>query len=229
MDRPTRASRDRGKLPELTNAEIDDREAVNGLLQFDLMIALIDQALALEDLVLTPELVSELQGIAVQGLEETAGQIREEPVSIGGTTHVPPPWQDVPALLQEMCDYVSEYWDTATAEHLAAYVMWRLNWIHPFTNGNGRTSRVISYMVFCAKLGFNLPGESTIPEIIDRDKGRYYLALEEADARWIERETQGLANQQADVGQMEQVILDALDVQLSAIDLDDNDGPLIED
>jgi hypothetical protein len=34
----------------------------------------------------------------------------------------------------------------ATAIHLAAYLMWRLNWIHPFADGNGRTARMTSYV-----------------------------------------------------------------------------------
>lgn len=221
MGRPTRKSRERGELPQLTDAEIDDLEAVNGLLQFDRMNALIDESVALETLTMTPEIVVELQGIAVQGLEETAGQIREVEVRIGGTSHVPPPWQEVPTLLQEMCDYVSGHWNTATAEHLSAYVMWRLNWIHPFTNGNGRASRVLSYLVLCAKLGLNVPGDTTVPEIIDSDKGGYYRALDEADARWRERDTPFQQSQQADVSLMESVILNALDVQLADIEPDE--------
>ncbi|MBL8221394.1 MAG: Fic family protein, partial [Bryobacterales bacterium] len=31
-------------------------------------------------------------------------------------------------------------------------VMWRLNWIHPFFGGNGRTARSASYLVLCASL-----------------------------------------------------------------------------
>ena len=59
--------------------------------------------------------------------------------------------------------------------------MWRLNWIHPFADGNGRTSRAVSYLVLCAKSGIRLPGTVTIPEIISRNKQPYYDALEEVD------------------------------------------------
>ena len=30
----------------------------------------------------------------------------------------------------------NDNWDDSTPVHLASYVMWRLNWIHPFTDGN---------------------------------------------------------------------------------------------
>jgi Fic family protein len=57
-----------------------------------------------------------------------------------------------------------------------------LNWIHPFTDGNGRTARALSYLVLCIRLGYRLPGTRTIPEFISDDKTPYYKALEAADA-----------------------------------------------
>jgi Fic family protein len=49
----------------------------------------------------------------------------------------------------------------STPIHLAAYLMWRLNWIHPFADGNGRTSRIISYVVLSIRAGAILPGTPT--------------------------------------------------------------------
>ena len=60
--------------------------------------------------------------------------------------------------------------------------MWKLNWIHPFVDGNGRTSRIVSYIVLCCKLGFLLPGQNTIPEQIASEKDPYYDGLDAADA-----------------------------------------------
>ena len=97
---------------------------------------------------------------------------------------MPPPHEDVPGYVDDLCEYVVGKWDTSYATHLAAYVLWRLNWIHPFEDGNGRTSRAASYFVLCAKLGYKLPGARTIPEFIARDKTPYYRALESADAAW---------------------------------------------
>ena len=67
--------------------------------------------------------------------------------------------------------------------HLAAYVLWRLNWIHPFADGNGRTARAVSYVVMSIKLDSLLPGAPTIPEQIAGNKKPYYDALEAADQR----------------------------------------------
>lgn len=56
-----------------------------------------------------------------------------------------------------------------------------VNWIHPFTDGNGRTSRALAYYVLCAKIGYRLSGHETVPEQIAADKRPYYAALEAAD------------------------------------------------
>ncbi len=55
---------------------------------------------------------------------------------------------------------------------------------HPFTDGNGRTSRAVAYYVLCAKVGYLLPGHETVPEQIAADKRPYYEALEAADHAW---------------------------------------------
>ncbi|ARQ62090.1 hypothetical protein Kim5_PD00082 (plasmid) [Rhizobium sp. Kim5] len=60
--------------------------------------------------------------------------------------------------------------------------MWRLNWIHPFSDGNGRTSRMVSYLVLCVKLQLPLPGVKTIPDQIVDNRRPYFDALEAADA-----------------------------------------------
>ena len=83
-----------------------------------------------------------------------------------------------------MCDYVNAEWEARSAIHLASYVMWRLNWIHPFADGNGRTSRIVSYIVLSVKLNSMLPGVPTIPDQIADDKAPYYDALEQADKAW---------------------------------------------
>jgi Fic family protein len=69
---------------------------------------------------------------------------------------------------------------------LAAFVLWKLNWIHPFTDGNGRTSRALSYLVLCVRLGVHLPGTNAIPEQISTNKHPYYEALEKADVAALE-------------------------------------------
>jgi len=105
-----------------------------------------------------------------------------------------------------MCEYVNNNWSTKSAVHLAAYVLWKMNWIHPFADGNGRTARAISYVVLSIKLDSLLPGTPTIPEQIAADKQPYYKALETADREWT--------NEKVDVSELETVIDAMLSQQL---------------
>ena len=87
--------------------------------------------------------------------------------------------------------------------------MWRLNWIHPFADGNGRTSRIASYLVLTVKSGFVLPGVPSILDQITDDRSGYFQALDAADAAL--RDTG-----QVDVSQMEELLVGMLAHQLAA-------------
>lgn len=181
-------------------------EARNGLLQFDEVLNLIDQSKT--GFRLRPSTIQRLQRLAIQDIYTCAGNYRTGPVYIEGTTHQPPAAHEVAERVEEMCEYVNSNWDRS-ALHLAAYVMWRLNWIHPFSGGNGRTSRAVSYLVLCAKLGYRVSGTNTIPEQIVANRQPYYEALDAADAAW--------AQNRIELTAMENLLEHALAVQLSSV------------
>jgi len=158
-------------------------EARNALEQFDAVINLVEQFAETDHppFRLRSSTILGLQRIALKGLSAYAGVFRPAGVDIGGSKHKPAEAHLVPVRVEEMCDYVTDNW-TKPPIHLTAYVLWRLNWIHPFTDGNGRTARAVAYMVLCIRLGYRLPGTKTIPELIAVDKKPYYAALEAADA-----------------------------------------------
>jgi Fic family protein len=158
------------------------QEAKNGLRQFDAAIDLIETWLQPErPFKLRSSAILTLNRIALDGLSHYAGNYRPAKIEIKGSKHQPPEAHLLPELLEGLCDYVNENWDRS-AIHLASYVMWRLNWIHPFVDGNGRTTRMVSFVVLCVRLGYRVPGSNTIPEQIAKNKTPYYEALEAADA-----------------------------------------------
>jgi Fic family protein len=105
-----------------------------------------------------------------------------------------------------MCAYVNDHWNDTSALHLCAYVLWKLNWIHPFSDENGRTARAVAYVVLSTKLDSLLPGSPTIPEQIAGDKKPYYTALEAAD--------RALKDGKADVSELEHMLDGMLAKQL---------------
>lgn len=196
-------------------SEIAAQEARNGLLQFDEVQRLIALHAPQKTIDFDPALVRELNRIAISGVRRSAGQLRLDPIAITNTSHVPPPAEAVSQLLGDMCAYVNNNWnptsdDVSTAIHLSAYVMWRLNWIHPFRDGNGRTSRAASYLILGVRLGRELVGNRTIADQIVENKQPYYAALDAADDAW--------KGGGVDVSAMEALIERFLEVQLSSVE-----------
>lgn len=184
------------------------REAENGLRQFDFVINLVQRYLAERwKFALRISTILGLHRDALLGVHALAGNFRPSTVEIKGSRHIPPDAWQVPLLVEELCDYVNDNWDISTPLHLAAYVMWRLNWIHPFADGNGRTARAVSYLVLCMKMGGRIPGTRTIPDLIAENKKPYYDALEAADERWASR-------QEIDLTQLEEALGNLLAEQL---------------
>src|SRR5580693_9003580 len=147
----------------LSEQERAEREASNALVQAQRLIEMIEHWVVERErqFKLRPSSILELNRLAIDGLDAFAGNWRPGPVTISGSKHQPPPAFRVPELVEEMCDYVNDNWGGKRAAHLAAYVMWRMNWIHAFTDGNGRTARAVSYLVLSVRLGMKVPGEPT--------------------------------------------------------------------
>lgn len=121
-----------------------------------------------------------LNHAATANIVQFGGRYREGPVSVG--KHVPPPYWDVPELMDRFISFVHENWEkfegTTT---MAAFALWRINWIHPFVEGNGRTARAACYWLICMRRGAKLPGRKIVPERIRETRAPYYAALQAAD------------------------------------------------
>ena len=120
---------------------------------------------------------------AVSNICQLGGRYREGAIYVGN--HTPPHFKDVPQHMDQMFSLIHENWLIATSPTtLAAFVLWRLNWIHPFIEGNGRTARAACYYLICLRNGGLLPGSKIVPERIRENRAPYYKALKAADAAW---------------------------------------------
>ena len=150
-----------------------------------------------------------LNSVAVANIAQFGGRYREEPIYVGD--HCPPHFKDVPDHMDRFISMIHENWtinDHPTL--LAAYALWRLNWIHPFVEGNGRTARAACYYLICMKQGRLLPGKKIVAERIRENRPAYYASLKAADKAW----DQG----QFDVSQLADYLADLLKKQLADAD-----------
>ncbi len=155
------------------------------LRQYDLLTNCIEIGLAKGIEAFDKYTLWSLNAAAVSNIAQFGGRFREQPIYVG--SHIPPHFRDVPELMDQLLSVVHENWDVM--DHptlLPAYALWRLNWIHPFIEGNGRTARAACYYLICLRYGGLLPGKKTVPERIRENRPDYYAALQEADRHWAD-------------------------------------------
>lgn len=133
--------------------------------------------------------LSELHKRVVENLsperegDYTPGIYRNKNVNIMGSEHKPPDFTHVAGYMDELFTFIndgsSSKYDllkTAIAHH-------RFVWIHPFSNGNGRTVRLFTYAML-VKQGFNVnQGRIINPTaVFCNDRNKYYHFLAQADS-----------------------------------------------
>lgn len=151
----------------------------NNLRQYDFLSSAVSASLKVGRTFLSTHIVKALNFHAITCLHTNAGEFRPCEVTVG--THTPPPFYLVQALMDDFVNGVNLIWKEADPVALAAFVLWRLNHIHPFINGNGRTARAAAYFVLCLKLGQWLPGTRILPELLNSEHDQYVQALRVAD------------------------------------------------
>jgi len=134
--------------------------------------------LFLDDLVKDNEPISEWniknihQLILKDIYNENAGRYRKENVTIKGATHIPPDYLKVPELMEKLI-LTYNTWNEYHPIIQAALLHGELVKIHPFVDGNGRTSRLLMNLVLMNN-GYN-------PVIIKKESRlKYYEALDKA-------------------------------------------------
>jgi Fic family protein len=184
-------------------------EEQNLLRQYDLLLNCIEIGLEKGIEAFDKYTLWSLNAAAVANIAQFGGRYREEPISVGN--HLPPHFKDVANEMDRFFSLIHENWDIqADPTTLPAYALWRLNWIHPFVEGNGRTARAACYYLICMRQGRLLPGKKIVPERIRENREPYYAALQEADRHWNE----GHFN----VAQLADYLAELLAGQLSELD-----------
>ena len=106
--------------------------------------------------------------------EEYAGKYRSSNVLIGGADHTPPDALQVPIEMNNLMKWFIEKQKKLHPIELSALLHHKLVYIHPFFDGNGRTSRLVMNIVLMRK-GYPLV------VIQKNDRKKYYQVLNQAD------------------------------------------------
>ena len=145
--------------------------------------------IAKQDIEISERTIKEIHALILHGIDrENAGRYRTVPVMISGSTHMPPQ----PYLIEkQMEDFILRFKQMeAEKVHpvlIAAYLHDELVRIHPFIDGNGRTSRLLMnlYLLRHGYVIITLKGSNDA-------KVNYYKALEMSHTEQLPEDFQKL-------------------------------------
>jgi Fic family protein len=129
--------------------------------------------------------VREMNRIILEGIEENElgayrkGQVVVQHSKTKEIVFTPPAAYDVPILVRELVDYLAQ--DKIVSPVLEAGIAhYELVRIHPFTDGNGRTSRALAILVLYRKR-YDVRRIFSVEDYADTHPTEYYGALRAAD------------------------------------------------
>ena len=121
----------------------------------------------------------------------------------GEVVYTPPAAHDVPILMQNLVAWLNDPGDVHPVL-VSGIGQFQLVHIHPFLDGNGRTSRLLSTLCLY-RAGYDFKRLFTISAYYDRDRTAFYRAIQNVRERdmdltgWLEFFTKGLATQLEEV------------------------------
>ena len=145
--------------------------------------------IAKQDIEISERTIKEIHALILHGIDrENAGRYRTVPVMISGSAHMPPQ----PYLIEkQMEDFMIRFKqmekEMVHPVLVAAYLHGELVRIHPFIDGNGRTSRLLMnlYLLRNGYVIITLKGSND-------EKVNYYMALEKSHTEHLPEDFQKL-------------------------------------
>ncbi|MCL7414317.1 MAG: Fic family protein [ANME-2 cluster archaeon] len=187
----------------VSNVDPDDvRELLNYRRAFDLVSKYLDSSERI-----TRELLLEIHKKLVEGVRGSAatpGEYRNiQNYVVNSATrkiiYKPPPPEDVPGMMETLIEWLNS--ETETHPVLVSGIaQFQLVHIHPFRDGNGRTSRLLSTLCLY-RAGYDFKKLFTISEYYDRNRDVFYTAIQDVRENdmdmtgWLEYFIEGLSTQ----------------------------------
>lgn len=123
--------------------------------------------------------VLQIHSLILQGIDrQNAGGYRKVPVIISGVKHIPPQPLLVPLQMKELFVWYNQNKEVLHPIELSAEMHERLVTIHPFIDGNGRTSRLLMNLILLQN-GYPI----AVLKGDDQSRLNYYNALEVAQTQ----------------------------------------------
>jgi Fic family protein len=145
----------------------DHIEARNDADAFDFIVQLVQQKKPFSQ-----ESIQQIHEIVTKGLLNDAGKYRIGNIRITGSSITPPSYTKIIPLMDDYIHTIKKLQFHPLKK--AAFIHYRLVWIHPFFDGNGRVARLVTNLFFM---------QQGYPPVVLKQEQRkiYYHALRQAD------------------------------------------------
>lgn len=131
---------------------------------------------------ITESVLLEIHRITIEGIYPCAGTYRDAltKIEVTDTDHKPAHPSQVRSDARDMLEWLYGEGSAKSPIERAAFVLWRINYIHPFNGGNGRVARAMAYLVMAFEVAPIFAGEP-LPAKLKRRKEEYVDGLKAAD------------------------------------------------
>lgn len=138
-----------------------------------------------DSLTITEEIILKINKIILTDIKnENAGKYRVKELHVG--FYIPPKPSAVPHLVSEFIEWLNNPTPSNLSPILYAGIAhYQLVAIHPFLDGNGRTTRILTKLLL-KKYGFDFIKYFSLESYYNRERKWYYTALNSADVNRIE-------------------------------------------
>ena len=179
----------RTTLSDYFKAKLDEKVVKNENLD---EIANIEQAIKYIDEIFDDNknvkishfIIKELHSILTRNLKiegsHTPGNYRKSEVIIKNSKHKPPIAITVKDYMDELINWINSETQIYEKPLKVAVAHHRFTWIHPFDNGNGRMSRLLTYFLL-RQYGYRMSYLMNLSAIFCIDREKYFYMLEKAD------------------------------------------------
>lgn len=190
------------------NIRDTEKEALN----YNNILKKINKWLKTNKLKVSQDLILEIHKGVVDGLLQDfdTGKLRLRPVFINNpilnkVVYLPPDHQDVPSLVDELITFIKINQNNIDPIILAGIFHKQFVLIHPFIDGNGRTTRLIT-KVLLAKMGLNTFNLFSFENYYNRNVTKYFNMVGELGSyydiknnvdftNWLEYFTDGIIDE----------------------------------
>jgi len=176
-------------------------EDIQEVINYNAALEYVQKLVMNNEVIINEKLIREINAIILKNIrDDIAGKYRKVQVIVGD--YIPPEPFKVPSLVQELVDWIQNPQPSELSPILCTGIVhYQLVAIHPFEDGNGRTTRVVTTLML-ADHGYDMTNYFALESYYNRDRRAYYRALNTADqfrtnglpdlTQWLEYYVEGI-------------------------------------